>query len=231
MKFLPFLAWGVVAARTLYERWKKSWELNGELLEFPQYSIVDLPENTNARLRGQLEQPEGSNPILAPMTGRACIAWRVSIEVRDKAPAVGKPWWKEPEVYDDAASSVVFVDPTGRALLRDGAQWRLDMDAKGGGGQWNDLNAPAAAPLRTLFAQTDVAMDYQRWDQDVRVQEGVVRVGDPVVVGASGRWELNPEATSAYREVERRRRLEKMTNGQLVVTTDRRMLRRTPSRS
>ncbi|MBO6934203.1 MAG: hypothetical protein JJ863_04490 [Deltaproteobacteria bacterium] len=228
MKILALVAAGAaIAARALREPWKNFWD-GPKLL--PQYPVAQVPDGVDVRVRGHLE-PGERGTLVAPLTGRACVAYRLRIEVRDATVVGPEPW--RVLCVDGRSVPTWLVDPTGRAPLGEVSHWEMPVDAEGGVGQWHDVKAREAAGLRRRLSELEVRTDYVSWDHDVRVQEAIVAPSEPVVVNACGRWERDPSVrTAGYREVGRTLRLEPMLpSGQLTVSKDRWLLRRTPEYS
>lgn len=202
-------------------KWLARSRRDRALLDLPQHTIEGISDRTGVRIRGHLEAEQ---LLRAPMTGRECIAWQVRVE---RPGALPNQPWKELCVESEAAPNLTLVGTTGRAVLDRVTDWRLSYDAEGGEFHWHSLTATDAAGIRAILTKHEVPTDQAGWDDDVRVQEAIVEPGEAVVVAAQTRWELNPRGHAAYRDVQRKLWLEQH-RGRLIVSNDRRVLRRTP---
>jgi len=197
-------------------RWREA------LLELPLYRISEVPDGTAVRVRGGLRPVAGEDALVAPLSGRPCVAWHIRVEQRrrDLSP---EPHWRDvgekrrsgPAVLDDGSAQAVF-DPV--------TEWDLRFDARGGSGLWH---LPESSAMRTLLEELGVSTQRPGWQNDLRIHEAICGVGEPIVAAGRGQWEIDTsQGATGYREVSRRPRLRSMSMGRLVVTDDRAVLRR-----
>jgi len=168
----------------------------------PKRSIADVIEGERARIVGAVEVPE---PLTAPLSGRPCAAWRVTVEERRRS---GKnSYWKK-IVDEHEAVEFFLTDGTGKARVEQViVKPVLAHDARGGSGFLNDPTPELQAFL------ADRGHDTQGWvfNKTIRFREGVAEPGEEVAVVGTGRWERDPDekarAGSGYREAAMPKRL------------------------
>ena len=119
---------------------------------------------------------------------------------------------------------MILDDDSGQAVVDPVSEWDLSFDSGGGAGLWG---LPESREMRGLLESMGVSTDSPGWQDEVRIHEAVCAIGEPVVVVARGHWEIDTaRSAGGYRESGRRLRLGPMDMERLVVTDDRRMLRR-----
>lgn len=168
----------------------------------PKRSIADVIEGERARIVGAVDVPE---PTYAPLSGRPCAYWRVTVEERRSS---GKNSYWRTIVDEHEGVDFFLTDSTGKAKVEAmHVQPVLAHDARGGSGFLNDPTPELQAFL------TERGHDTQGWifNKTIRFREGVAERGELVAVVGTGRWERDPDekarAGSGYREAAMPQRL------------------------
>jgi len=168
----------------------------------PKRSIADVVEGERARIVGSVDVRE---PIYAPLSGRPCAYWRVTVE--EKRSSGKNSYWRK--IVDEHEGVDFFLtDGTGKAKIEVmHAQPVLAHDARGGSGFLND----PTPELESFLAER--GHDTQGWifNKTIRYREGVAEPGELVAVVGTGRWERDPDekaqAGAGYREASMPQRL------------------------
>ena len=220
MEFFILAAMALGVTSALAGAWWFSEEQRARraLKSAPHRRIRDAPEGEVARIDGRTEVLE---TLEAPLSGRACVCWRVAVSEGGSNP---------PRVVLEECDGLDFlvVDGTDKALVEvKGARALLYKDRSY---TWGVLNDPAPE-LRAFLDARGIATKGGVFDKVFDVSEGVLGQGEQVTVLGLATWQPDPDAVpsagGAYREARSPRRLVMTSaqDGPLVLTNDPSLLR------
>lgn len=169
-------------------------------------SIEDAKDGATVRLVGRVAWL-AQERLASPLSGRACVAFRVHVETRVRGRK--SSYWR---TTIDERESVDFVleDPSGRAIVRArGGKLLIDLDHHRSSGTFHD----ATPELRGYLAEHGQdSTGLLGLNKPMRYREGVLEVGETVAVVGVARWEDDPddgaiETPGGFRDAVRRKRL------------------------
>lgn len=193
MEIFVLVFGGVAVFVTLAWYFSESQKIKRELKSAPRMSLRELPESTRARVVGAA-QPLAQT-LEAPLTGRACMYYVVTVEQHH---STGRSsYWKQ-IIKEEAGVPFVLDDGTGRAIVDPrSARVALDVDGKGDSGTFDEPSAREAAFLQRHGTTG------QGWifNKRLRYREAIIEVGEQVAILGEGVREPDPDAppASAYR--------------------------------
>lgn len=189
--------------------------LKRRLMKLPiSRSIADTPENEDVRVSGTLAYLEGKAPLIAPISSRPCVAWRVIVEVK-KSNGKSSSWHKVIEESD--STDFALEDESGRAIVDATAlSLALDFDASGKSDMFTEGSPELMAFLRTHDVKTHGLL----LKRTLRAREGALEVGETVTVGGRGVLMNDPSAQSGYRGSAKLLQVGALSTGELLVTDD-----------
>jgi hypothetical protein len=205
---------GAMACRDLYKRVARA---RAEARELKTTAIKDAPSGRVVTMKGRaLGHHESAT---APLSGRQCLAWTVSVEE-----LVATPRTNEWTVILEDSDGVDFrlEDGSGRALVRlEEARLELTEDEHLDTDSYDDRFA--MGPF--LDARDQRLTGVLGLPRRLRLHEAVLSSGDEVVVRGAGVWEMDPDPApvsvrGTYRTAARRLVLGSSAEGELVVTAD-----------
>jgi len=170
----------------------------------PQVRIGDAKDGARVRLVARVSS-HGDERLAAPLSGRACVAFRVHVEERVRGRKSSH--WR---TMIDERESVDFVleDPSGRAIVRArGAKLLIDLDHRQGSGTFHDATPALESYLARHGQQSTGLLGFNR---PMRYREGALDIGETVSVVGVARWEDDPGASIepvGFRDASRRKRL------------------------
>jgi hypothetical protein len=178
----------------------------------PRHAIHAFPDGAVGRIVGVVGPLAGETPI-APLTGRACVAWFVRVSGGDTHVTGDTP-----VVEAHGAAPFTVRDETGQAIVPgDDLSLLLALDVT------DTLGTSRRAPPRVVRflrehapARRTIAVDWRlSWE------EGILAEGQRVAVVGRGRREADPEAAGgSYRDAATRLRMERGADGEeLFVST------------
>ncbi|NOY94235.1 MAG: hypothetical protein GXP55_23910 [Deltaproteobacteria bacterium] len=168
----------------------------------PLLPVGDVREGQKTRIVGRAELLE---TLTAPLTGRACAAWRVAV-LEQRRSGKNSRWVT---VLDEQESvDFLVLDGTSKALVKaNDASVVLDKDWKDSSG----LFAAATPELESFLQERGLSSKGFVFNKGMKYHEGVLEAGEYVAVVGVGRWERDPErgpsAGAGYREASAPRRL------------------------
>jgi len=186
----------------------------------PMRVIRDVLEGEKARIVGEAA---GDAPIPAPLSGRSCFYWRVTVEEYRRRGKHGS--WR---TIIDEQEGVDFVvkDGTGKAWIRAShVHSLLEKDARFASGILND----AGPELEAFLARHGHSSEGLLFNKNMRYREGVVEPGEAVAVVGIGRWAQDPDepaqAAAGYRDMVTPKRLvmEPPEDGPLLLSDESKM--------
>lgn len=188
----------------------------------PRRPIEQVSDGEKARVVGQVHAEQ---TIAAPLSGRACTYWRVTVQ-EQRGGGKNRHWVT---IIDEHEGVDFFVqDGAGKAIVKtELVHAVLEKDGKFSSGFLNDADPALEAFL------ADRGHSSQGWvfNKNMRYHEGVVEPGEHVCVVGVGRWERDPDeearAGAGYREAQMPRRLvlESPDDGPLLLSDEPGMLR------
>lgn len=183
--------------------------------------IDDVLTGEKARIVGAVEPLAA---ITAPLSGRACVYWRVHVEEYRRSGKNGS--W---HTIVDEHEGVDF-------LLRDGDQKALvktsfvhpvlERDGSWSSGLWNE----ASDELKAFLAERGHSTEGWIFNKNMRYREGVAEPGEEIAVVGVGRRERDPDEHArpdGYRDVAMPERLvmDAPEDGPLLLSDEPSMLR------
>ncbi len=198
-------------------------DLEKRLKAFSPSSIADATEGAELRLVGRAEAIAGVEPLVAPFSGRACVAYRIL--VREQRGQKTKHWVTL--VEEDRAVDFDVVDATGRARV-DSAAVHIALDADAAGLR----NAFQQSPrLEEFLAERKISSGaYTLGKSTMTFKEGVLELGETVTLAGTGSWESDPaQRGEGYRgESGKRLRIRPLSSGKVLASDDRDLTKSTP---
>jgi hypothetical protein len=163
--------------------------------------IQDVEEGEKTRIVGRAR---GTHTLRAPLSGRACLHWRVVVEeYRSTLSRFSSGTWDT--VTDDSQGTDFYIDDdSGSALVRAArVQVVLTTDARSS----SDFRRPASPALERFLSRHGHSSRNKR----IRYGEGIVEAGETVTAVGIGQWETDPDASphagDGYRNMIKPRRL------------------------
>lgn len=206
----------IVIVGLLAMAFNRDMRLKGRIRKLPKSSIAETPENVDVRVSGALEYVEGLAPLTAPLSGRACAAWRVI--VLERSSGKNDSSWVT-VVEEESAIDFMLVDPTGRARVDGTAlSLALHVDASGGTGFFQQ-DVPQ---LEAFLSERGISMRGVIFGKTLQYQEGILALGEKVTVAGSAKWEKDPtqRGQGGYRDVGKLLRVGALSTGELLATDD-----------
>lgn len=199
----PLVVFGVVGAAVFLVGAHKVVKRSGGLrllMQGPQ-PIASLEEGQKARIRGRVEATE---TIIAPFSGKQCVCFDLSIEVR-KGAGRNRRWvtvHRQQEGRDflltDASGTTAFID--GLVL-----EFSLRQD---GGGQTSFFGSDDH--VIAFARERGVSTHGLLGKRAIRIREGALVEGEEAIITGEASWEVDPKGdvtTSGYRGSEREKRV------------------------
>ena len=209
---------GLALAGTYGWFFSRERRLKRRIKGLPISPIAQTPEGRDVRVSGRLVYLGGEAPLIAPLSGRPCAAWRVLVRERTGS---GKNERWVTLVEESDARDFALEDPGGRAIV-DGTlvELALDFDSSGGTG----LLVRSSPRLEGFLHQRGIPTRGLVFDKALQFREGILEAGEKVTVAGSGAWESDPtQRGQGYRDVGRLLRVRAMSDGQLLATDDPRL--------
>ena len=152
---------------------------------------IDAASGTKLRVTGRVRQR--GEPLIAPVSGRPCVAFQLFVEERN-----GRRWIDLLELRD--AQSFIVADDTGEAFVDTSGPFALALvpDQQGAMG-WFDRITPAQLQALRSTLGSRATTWYGGWKR-LRFKEGTLENDDWVSVGGSGEREQSPDGQSSLRE-------------------------------
>lgn len=152
-------------------------------------------------------------PLVAPLSGRECVAWEVKVEeggIRDRVTTL----IRAKDVCD-----FVLEDDSGRALVKPlTSELAIDRD------QTYSLGSDASPRLEAFLEEHRVDKSVLGFTRNLTFREGVLAVGEEVAVLGMGRWEADPDPrpddAGDYRKAPRRFVMEDDAEVKLTISDD-----------
>jgi hypothetical protein len=144
------------------------------------WRIGELPEDTIGRVIGTA-RPVG-RALSAPITGRECVCYVVTVKEKDARPVLVREQEGVPFVLEDG-SGRALVDPEGAELERDHANLS----------QSGMLEDPTAQQRAFLTSHGQASQGWL-FNRAFTYREEIVRVGETICVAGAGIREVDPDA-------------------------------------
>jgi hypothetical protein len=94
----------------------------------PLVTLRQLLPHTDARVVGEISA-DAEAPLIAPMSGRSCVAWHIVLERRMNASDTDRQEYWEAELTEESGNTVELEDEGGRATVQlAGARWELGYE-------------------------------------------------------------------------------------------------------
>lgn len=200
-------------------RWYLSDEQKAKraLREAQQLPIREVRDGQVVKVCGRLRYV--GEPLVAPLSGRRCGAWRVEV---DEYQSRGKGGSWHNVITETEAGDIELDDGTGTARVSAlGAQLVVVKDAHYSSGTFND---PTPVLERYLAKHGQEATGMLGFNKGFRYREGALEEGEEVAVLGVARWQHHPRAEArgarGYRELPRRLVLEPPAAAALIVSDD-----------
>jgi hypothetical protein len=181
----------------------------------PRSPVKGFPVGQAARIVGVIEAYEDKT-VVAPVTGRTCVAYSVRVEEYERQSGRSGRW--VPVVQDFDAVNFVVADDTGRALVRAAGSWPDPVMREVAGSGAFKAAGTALEELLHAHGQSSRGLVFNR---KLRCEEGVLSVGMRVAVLGIGRHENEPLGEAAggnYRESPGRLVIECLDDGSLPMS-------------
>lgn len=151
-------------------------------------------------------RPAGE-PLVAPLSGRECVAWHVKVEshgTRNQVRTI---------IEDRDFCDFVLEDESGRALVKPlTSRFAVESD------ETYTLGEDAAPELTAFLEKHGEKATFLGVSRGLVFHEGVVAVDEEVAVLGMGRWETDPEPSADRDYRERPRRLVMEDEAELPLT-------------
>lgn len=213
--FIPMIiVGGVVVSMLIGVFTDEQRKLKKKLKLAPHRAIRHLPERQFVRFVGKVI---GDMPLRAPLSGRPCAAWRVTVkEKRGKS-------YSELFVRHQA-SDFRIADGTGTLLVRmEGAELALVSDSHFRSGMLKD----ATEQLERFLAEQGQKSTGFFFNRDLQYHEAVVELGEWVAVAGFASAEPDPEPDPqriiGHRETPMRMVLRSSIHDKVIVSDDPRL--------
>ena len=152
-------------------------------------------------------------PLVAPLSGRECVAWKVEVEeggIRDRVTTL---------IRAKDLCDFVLEDDSGRALVKPlTSELAIDRD------QTYSLGSDASPRLEAFLEKHRVDKSVLGFTRNLTLREGVLAVGEEVAVLGMGRWETDPDPrpddAGDYRKAPRRFVMEDDAEVKLTISDD-----------
>jgi hypothetical protein len=186
-------------------------------------SIASVQDGQICRLAGKLTL--ASEPLIAPLSGRSCAYYEVTLEEYEPpqtgGPRYGGDWggWA-PRRFDWQSQDFYIEDETGRALIRQSKpNVVLDIDVKAKARRFGKTPPELTDYLDRLMARADAPIIRNK--KRLRVYEGVLEAGELINVRGLCRWESSSDEKD-YRQPARTLTVT-VEQGDGMVITDRKV--------
>lgn len=192
MEFIVLLS--VIVGSSVLMRFRSGVGREGRRLRSAKtYSITEFPTGSQAKVVGTLRRLDSE--LTAPLSGRVCVFYRVTIWVKDSA--LGEGW--QVAMEDEDGVDFGLDDGTGRAIIDTrAAKFVTEPDHGRVSGSYE---RPSARVTNYLKEKPELK-DALRWRRKLRYQEAALEFGDTVSIFGFGTQEPDPDAASAgYREM------------------------------
>ena len=181
----------------------------------PRVDIARVQQGQVAKIAGAV-RPLGE-PLRAPLTGRACVFYEVTVEEYRSSGKSGR--WVE-IIKDVDAQDFLLEDGTGRAVVKTAGMKVLPVkDRELKSGFLND----ASPVLEDFLRQHGQSSQGWVFNKNLRYKEGVFEPGERVTVLGQCRWEQDPDPSAAgqgYRDTPRRLVVDVPDQGQLLASDE-----------
>lgn len=209
--FLAALVTGAVVTYFSEER-----QFKRRLFELPiSASIARTPENEDVRVSGTLAYIEGQPLLTAPISGRACVAWRVIVEVKKN---VGKSSYWDKLVDESDATDFALEDGSGRAIV-DGRALSLSLDFDAS--DKSNMFAEGSPRLMDFLRERGIETHGLLLKRALRAREGALERGERATVGGIGVFLNDPKTQAGYRGSAKLLKITALSTGELLATDDR----------
>lgn len=150
--------------------------------------IAAVADGATVKIGGTVSCADGVEPLVAPLSGRPCVAWVVVVEEREQA---GKTSHWHEVVRDVLAQRFMLDDGTGRAVVE--AQRpavALHRDGHFQSGTFNDASPRLEAFLERYGLKSTGMLGFNK---QMRYYEGVIEAGERASAYGTARLEPDPE--------------------------------------
>ncbi len=148
-------------------------------------SIKDIEEGLEVKVSGRLSYAE--EPLVAPLTGRPCACWEVTVEEYRKSGNSGS--WRE-IIREQECQPFFIDDDTERALVRDTIPIvAIEKDGHFKSGTFNDASDELESFLYEHGHQSVGMLGFNR---SLRYKEGVLEEGEDVAAAGLAHREPDP---------------------------------------
>ncbi|MFO0587692.1 MAG: hypothetical protein U0441_09135 [Polyangiaceae bacterium] len=181
----------------------------------PRIDIGRVEQGRVAKIAGAV-RPLGQ-PLRAPLTGRACVFYEVTVEEYRSSGKSGR--WVE-IIKDVDSQDFLLEDGTGRALVKSAGMKVLPVkDRELSSGFMND----ASPVLEDYLRQHGQSSQGWVFNKRLRYKEGVFEPGERVTVFGQCRWEQDPDPNAAgqgYRDTPKRLVVDMPDQGNLLASDE-----------
>lgn len=211
---LAVLAGALVSAGVYWSPWRR---LRRRVRRIPLHDIANAPEHEPVRIRGRLEYLDQRAPLVAPLSKRPCVAWRIVVE--ESSGMGSTPDWAP--VLDESESRSFLLRENGTLAHVDGALLTLVVqeDAHGGNSTFTAL----PSNLKQFCADRDIQTTtwFLGKEKRLRYREGILEAGECVSAAGIGTWRSDPSLEGGdYRTSAKRFELRELSTGELIVSDE-----------
>jgi hypothetical protein len=153
--------------------------------------IGHVQEGTVVRIVGTLENLV--QPLTAPISGRACVAWHAVVEAGNGGARQSD--WRTVIDTGQYVGEFLLRDATGVARVRVTSRPRVAIvkDSHAGSGPFNQVPPHVEAFLRSYGEASTGVLGFNR---NMRYQEGALQAGEQVAVIGKASFEPDPHAAT-----------------------------------
>lgn len=211
---------GLGAGYGLWQLVSTTRRVRARLLGTPIVEVARAPHEEDVRIVGEVEP--GESVLTAPITGRPCVLWHVSVleqQGRSMRTVLDRTEYVDFAVRDGSGRALVRPMLVTHLLVRDGQDK-------------STVFSEASPHIQAFLHENGVSTRGLVLNKSMRFFEAVVEIGESVTVLGRARWEHDPDAAvtpgDGYREVHQPKRLILQTppDEPMLISDEPRMTRR-----
>lgn len=177
--------------------WLELRRLRKQLRRAPRFHLADLPEDTLARITGRA-RPLAKRALAAPLSGRTCVYYSVSVFARTAGVTNGSRWM---ELLATEQEAVPFIlEDEGQRAVIDPRNARISTAY--------EYESRSRAVFDASTEQRELLVRHElvnrNWFDTIEVlyREAVIELDEEIVIVGGGTREPDPDAipTGGYRD-------------------------------
>jgi hypothetical protein len=166
-------------------------QIKRALRNAPRLPISTLGDGQRGKAIGRLRYC--SEPLRAPLSGRACAYYEVIVEQHRQSKGSGR--WAT-LIREVRGQDFLIVDDTGKALIKaDSAQIVVEKDSHKSSGTFNDATPELEAFLQRHGVKSTGVLGFNK---SLRYREGVLEEGEPIAAFGHAIREADPDPDAGF---------------------------------